>query len=127
MFLQHVSSLFGGDSLAAESVLLSLTSGLTHRNPTPRGSLLVNIYATPSDIVAKVTHFIRSVLPAVVVESISIDSLNSQRIYPKSDGEQLSAGRGQLIPKTALIIDETHMKEGKLQDMGNLPQTNLHD
>jgi hypothetical protein len=78
----------------------------------------MNIYSTPREIAAKVTAFIRSILPAVALESISINSLNSQRIYPQSDGEKLSAGRGQLVSRTALVVDESNMQEGKLRDMG---------
>lgn len=118
LFIQHVTNLFEGDSLAAQSLLLNLTSTLTHRNPVPLGSMPMNIYSTPPEVVTKITTFIRSILPAVAVESISINSLNTQRIYPQSDGEKLSAGRGQLVSRTALIIDESHMQEGKLQDMG---------
>ena len=118
LFIRHVTSLFEGDSLAAQSLLLNLSSNLTRRNPAPLGSLPMNIYSTSPEIVTKVTAFIRSILPAVAVESISIDSLNSQRIYPQSDGEKLSAGRGQFVSRTSLIIDESNMQEGKLQDMG---------
>jgi Mini-chromosome maintenance replisome factor len=78
----------------------------------------MNIYSTPPEIATNVTAFIRSILPAVAVESISINSLNSQRIYPQSDGEKLSAGRGQLVSRTALVVDESNMQEGKLGDMG---------
>ena len=121
LFLRHATSLFEGDSLAAQSLLLNLTSNLTHRNPIPLGSLPMNIYSTSPEIVTKVTTFIRSILPVVAVESIVHQSLNSQRIYPQSDGEKLSAGRGQLVSRTTLVIDESNMKEGKLLDMGIYP------
>lgn len=118
MLLNHVTDILEGDKLAAKSVLLNLTSSLTHRNPTPLGQLPLNIYSTSSEIVADLTLFIRSVLPAVAYESISIDNLNSTHLYAKSDGEQFSAGRGQFVPRTAMILDETSMKEGKLLDTG---------
>ena len=56
----------------------------------------------------------------MAVESISIDSLNSHRIYPQSDGENFSAGRGQLVSGTTLVVDESKMQEGKLLDMGSV-------
>lgn len=123
LFLRHATSLFEGDSLAAQSLLLNLTSNLTHRNPIPLGFLSMNIYFTSPEIITKVTKFLRSILPAVAVESISIDSLNSERIYPQSDGEKLSAGRGQLISRTTLVVDESKMQEGKLLDKGISPNT----
>ena len=83
----------------------------------------MNIYSASPEIIAKVTTFIRSILPAIAVESLSIDSLNSQRIYPQSDGEKLSAGRGQLVSRTTLVVDESKMREGKLLDMGTYNQT----
>lgn len=83
----------------------------------------MNIYSASPEIITKITTFIRSILPVVAVESLSIESLNSQRIYPQSDGEKLSAGRGQLVSRTTLVIDESKMKEGKLLDMGTYPKT----
>jgi len=118
VLLNHVTDILAGDKLAAKSVLLNLTSSLTHRNPTPLGQIPLNIYSTSSEIITDLTLFIRSVLPAVAYESISIDNLNSTRLYAKSDGEQFSAGRGQFVPRTAMILDETSMKEGKLLDTG---------
>jgi hypothetical protein len=82
----------------------------------------MNIYSLPSPLISKITAFTKSILPAVAVQSVSIDTLNKQRIYPKSDGEKLSAGRGQLVSRTALIIDESNMQEGKLLDMGISPE-----
>ena len=118
LFIQHVSGLFEGDVLAAKSILLNLTSHLTHRLPIPLGSLPINIYNTSPETIAKIVSFLRSILPATVVQEVSIKGLNAQRIYPKSDGEKLCAGRGQFVSRTALIIDESKMQEGKLQDMG---------
>jgi hypothetical protein len=54
----------------------------------------------------------------VATESLTVETLNSQRIYPKSDGEKLSAGRGQYVSGMALVVDESGMSEGKLGDMG---------
>ena len=81
----------------------------------------MNIYSTSPEIINKITAFIRSIFPAVALESISINSLNSQRIYPQSDGDKLSAGRGQVVSRTSLIIDESKMQEGKLSETGISP------
>ena len=86
----------------------------------------MNIYSTSPEIITKVAAFICSISPAVAFESISIESLNSQRIYPQSDGDKLSAGRGQLVSRTILVIDESKMEEGKLLDTGIYP-INLDD
>src|SRR5271170_5641553 len=112
-----MASLFQGDTLAAQSVLLNLTSCLTHRHPVPLGSLPMNIYSTTPDMIANLVAFLRSVVPALSLESLSVDALNSSCIYPKSDGEKLCAGRGQFVSGTALLINDT-MQEGKLQDTG---------
>jgi Mini-chromosome maintenance replisome factor len=118
LFIQQVTSIFDGDVLAAKSILLNLTSYLTHRHPIPLGNLPINIYDTRPETITKLTEFLRSILPATVIQPVSIADLNSKRIYPKSDGEKLSAGRGQFVSRTALIIDESKLDEGKLQDMG---------
>jgi hypothetical protein len=117
LVIRHMASLFQGDTLAAQSILLNLTSCLTHRNPVPVGSLPMNIYSTPPDIIANLIVFLRSVLPALSLESLSVDALNSSCIYPKSDGDKLCAGRGQFVSGTVLLINDT-MQEGKLQDTG---------
>ena len=104
-------------------MLLNVTSVLTHRNPVPLGCLPLNIYNVSPEVSKNLKNFLKSVLPAVAFESISIENLNSQRIYPKSDGENLSAGRGQLASRTALVIDDSNMNEGQLQDLGNLRQS----
>jgi Mini-chromosome maintenance replisome factor len=117
LFIQHVSGLFQGDTLAAKSVLLNMTSTVTHRSPVPLGSLPMNIYSTPAAISAKITTLFRSILPALAAESISLKSLNTERVYPQSDGEKLSAGRGQLVSRTAMVIED-NMQEGKLLDTG---------
>jgi hypothetical protein len=117
LIIRHIASLFEGDTLAAQSVLLNITSCLTHRNPIPLGSIPMNIYSTPAHVIANVVAFLRSVLPALSLESLSVDALNSSCIYPKSDGDKLCAGRGQFVSGTALLINDT-MQEGKLQDTG---------
>ena len=116
--IQHLTNIFEGDDLAAQSILLNLTSSLTHRNPIPLGSLPMNIYCVPTATTQRLLAFLQSVLPAVAIEKLSIESLNNQRLCPRSDGETLSAGRGQFIARMALIIDETNMQEGKLLDTG---------
>ena len=118
LFIRHASSILEGDAIAARSLLLNLTSSLTHRNPVPLGSLPMNIYSLPPATVVALSSFLHSILPAVAVEQISIDTLNKKKIYPSSDGEALSAGRGQLVSRTALVIDESKMQEGKLLDAG---------
>jgi hypothetical protein len=120
--VQHVSGLFDGDVLAAKSLLLNLTSS---RLPNIQSILPMDIHSLPTTLIPKITTFIKSILPAVAVESISIDTLNKQRIYPKSDGEKLSAGRGQLVSRTQLIIDNSNIQEGKLFDLGISPKKGI--
>jgi len=119
LFIRHVTSLFEGDGLAAQSLLLNLTSSLTHRHPIPLGSIPMNIYSTPPEIITNLTAFLRSVVPALAVEPLSVDALNRSRLYPKSDGDKLCAGSSQLISGTTLLINDT-MQEGKLLDTGIL-------
>ena len=118
LFIRHATSLFDGDALAAQSLLLNITSPVTHRHPAPLGSLSMNIYSTTPKQIGDILSFLRSVLPAVAFESISIESLNGDRLYPKSDGERLSSGRGQFVSRTLILIDESKMGEGKLGDRG---------
>jgi Mini-chromosome maintenance replisome factor len=125
LFLRYVSTLFEGDALAGESLLLCITSTLTHRTPTAIGPLPMNIYSTTPAIIGNLTKFLREILPALAVESLSIEGLNSTRLYPKSDGDSFSAGRGQFVSRTALVIDESGLQEGQLIDMGSLGRGGL--
>lgn len=51
---------------------------------------------------------------------LSIDMLNSKAFAPSKDytREQLTAGRLQLADGTVLIIDETVMQAGQLNEIG---------
>jgi Mini-chromosome maintenance replisome factor len=118
LFIDHLTQLFEGDDLAAQSILLNLTTPLTHRNPIPLGHLPINIYSTPSATTKALTTFLQSVLPALAIQPLAIDLLNKTPLYPRSDGEKLFAGRGQYVSRTALVIDEAGLQEGKLGDTG---------
>lgn len=118
LFIHHLANLFEGDDLAAQSILLNLTSPLTHRTPIPLGHLPLNIYSTPSRTTKALTPFLQSVLPALAIQPLAIDLLNKNPLYPRSDGEKLFAGRGQYVSRTVLVIDEAGLQEGKLGDTG---------
>jgi Mini-chromosome maintenance replisome factor len=118
LFIHHLTQLFDGDDLAAQFVLLNLTTPLTHRNPIPVGHLPMNIYSTPSPTTKALTTFLQSVLPALSIQPFAIDLLNKTPLYPRSDGEKLFSGRGQYVSRTALVIDEAGLQEGKLGDTG---------
>jgi hypothetical protein len=45
LFIEHITTIFEGDGLAAESIPLNITSSLIHHEPIPLGSLTMNIYS----------------------------------------------------------------------------------
>lgn len=68
------------------------------------------------------THLVASLLsrlvPHQVVLPLTIDFLNKATFMPKSIDENLHSGALQLVDGTLLIVDETGMSEGTLNDQG---------
>lgn len=55
----------------------------------------------------------------IVSLPLTIEGLNAGRFSPKSEYENLQAGLLQLVDGTSLLIDETSLTEGTLNDTGN--------
>lgn len=122
--IEYLASALHGDKLAAEALLLALVARVrTTRASVPIGALTLNICDLPptaSDITSALQQAIENVCPAVLTQSLALSSLNdtSSAFFPRSDGENLKAGRLQLAKGTVLLVDEAQMGEGELKDMG---------
>ncbi len=134
--IEHLAhSALHGDKLVAELVLLALVARVhATRGGVPIGAMSLNICSLPSDSTTTATQteegpsdwlrallpILRKLSPAVVSQSLALAELNdpSKRLFPTSDGENLTAGRLQLARGTVLLLDEAAMGEGELKDLG---------
>ncbi|KAJ8652435.1 hypothetical protein O0I10_011902 [Lichtheimia ornata] len=133
--IDYLSTVLGGDKLAAEFLLLSLVSRVTAKNRGVKiGHFTLNLVNFPDTAAAKqsasnmyapqnnATKLLASLLETLVHHCValplSIDLLNKSNFSPKSVNENLEAGMLQLTNGTVVLVDETALTEGKLGDTG---------
>ncbi|EPX74613.1 MCM binding protein [Schizosaccharomyces octosporus yFS286] len=108
-----------GDNVASESLLLSLLSNVVHRADSfIVGSFSLNLTNCTSEHASRIISLIKTLTKRTVVQKIDVNELNKEPLYPRSDGDTLSIGRLQLAPGTLLILDETELSSGTLNDTG---------
>jgi len=137
--VECLAACVGGDALAAEYLLLQLLSRV-HSRPEPiaLGALSLNLTGCPSnqttpqnsnadDSPEKLSAYtqclsklLQAVLPQTKVLPLSIANLNSARYAPKKDYAKniLQSGQLQLADGTHLLVDETLIQTGQLQESG---------
>eukprot|EP00730_Choanoeca_flexa_P016992 TRINITY_DN8122_c0_g1_i1.p1 TRINITY_DN8122_c0_g1~~TRINITY_DN8122_c0_g1_i1.p1 ORF type:complete len:599 (+),score=130.05 TRINITY_DN8122_c0_g1_i1:49-1845(+) len=121
--LDALMSATGGDELAAELALLNILSSVWVRNDDAAiGKFSINLAHQDQ---GKAMHealsaVVRQVMPKSHSIAMSIDYLNQARMNPKKNYEleRLEAGVLQLSDGTHLILDETSMTQGQLQEQG---------
>ncbi|TIA97065.1 hypothetical protein E3P94_03204 [Wallemia ichthyophaga] len=117
---------FDGDELAAYYLLLALVSQTQNRKAgSPIGTLPITLSYPESESHSNASKAPPKILKAVQILSnlsahipLSIENLNSRRLYPFSNGDDLHSGSLQLSPSTVLILDERFLGQGTLQDTG---------
>ncbi|BGP38039.1 hypothetical protein JCM10450v2_001972 [Rhodotorula kratochvilovae] len=117
----YLAEQLGGDSDAAEWVLMALVARIHTRHATGMalGSLSVNL-ALPDSFSTSLATAISSLVPTSASLDLSIGSLNDSktRFAPRSRDENLDSGRLQLANGTAVVVDLRGIGEGKLEDTG---------
>lgn len=125
--IHYLAGALGGDSVAAELVLLATIARIhVRRANLCLGALTLNVsnFAAPSSASAQtqLSRHLELLLPAVVDVSMDLATLNDNRkpLYPRSAGEctGLEAGRLQLVHGTTVVVNEGTMGEGQLKDAG---------
>lgn len=111
----------GGDALAAQYVAMLLVSrafGMADQKPI--GTWNMSLTGWPQVGCAALAHAVGELVPRCVHHKITVESLNSDRWKPKKDFvlNRLVASQLQLAAGTALVLDETMMTEGNLNDSG---------
>lgn len=113
-----------GDTLAAEWLLISLLGKIhTRRGALALGQLPINIVLPQtmddtSRVVNKLQKVLEQLLPRLVKLDFNIAELNKVKYLPESKDENLISGVLQLPQGTTVLVDETRMGEGNLQDRG---------
>lgn len=130
-----LSMILGGDDLAAEYLLLQLISRVHTRNSDSSrgalGTMALNITGAPgssdaggstssSPFVEAISTGIAGLMPATRSLPLRIELLNKQPWYPGrfQDRSLLSNSPLQLSPGSILVLDETVMSTGQLNETG---------
>lgn len=123
--LQYLQAVCGGDSAAAVLLLCHLVSRVhlkQHGKAVGKLSLNLSLPADSentnfSDVLSSLYHML---LPRVQAFKVDVPSLTAKKLYPVKDYESncLSPSALQMAPGTAMILDETEMSSGNLNDTG---------
>uniref|UniRef100_A0A0B7A4M6 Mini-chromosome maintenance complex-binding protein n=1 Tax=Arion vulgaris TaxID=1028688 RepID=A0A0B7A4M6_9EUPU len=112
-----------GDRLAAEYLLCNLVSNVyTRADGLPLGKLSVNISGCPAvqKYATLLHHLISQLVPQSVLIDMSIDNMNKLKLIPSKDYSinRLTAGMLQLAAGTHLVLNETALHQGQLNQTG---------
>ncbi|ETV83369.1 hypothetical protein H257_04113 [Aphanomyces astaci] len=131
--IAYLASSLQHDSLSAEFVALCLLSRVYQRSQvaTPFGHFAVNLVfpkATPDAVgssCGKLLEAIRRIVPMATSLNLSIESLCTTSFCPRKDYtiDYLHPGLLQLPDGAAVVVDESKMTTGTLNDQGT---RNIH-
>ena len=116
-------AVFNGDELATEYAKLFMFSKIFVRKTSKNiGVLPINfqLVSKNSSIYDKFISVVNKLALYSLSFNLSIDFLNTNRLYPRFDVEQdtLIQGKLQVCDGTFVTVNETTMNEGKLEDIG---------
>ncbi|XP_055856866.1 mini-chromosome maintenance complex-binding protein [Episyrphus balteatus] len=114
-----------GDDLAAEYLLLHLISTVYIRSDLHSlGKFALNLCNIPEQLLPSYTQDLYDILelflPASHYLPMTLDTMNTLQFFPKKDYQtnKLTSGILQLAPHTHLVLDETRLQPGKLENNG---------
>uniref|UniRef100_A0A914WKE3 Mini-chromosome maintenance complex-binding protein n=1 Tax=Plectus sambesii TaxID=2011161 RepID=A0A914WKE3_9BILA len=118
-----LTKLFAGDSLSAQYFLCYLASKVGVRGEEiPVGCLPLNLTKVPagSETTETLANILSLLCDKVDMLPLTLEVLNSKPFAPVKDysRELLTSGRLQLADGTMLLIDETVMQAGQLNEIG---------
>jgi len=125
--VEYISSIFEGDDLIAEYLLYNLVSRIYSRvDSLPIGKFSLNICNIKnSKQASEIYKFIQSIVPKSHYLTLENQKINSKRLAPSMNciesleqGIGLVSGELQLSDGTVLVVDETTMQEGKIDNTG---------
>jgi len=120
--IKSLQKSLGGDEVAAEYVLALLASRVYgHINGTSLGHWSLNLSHWPSQLpVSSLFDAVSDLAPLAVHLEVTAGTLSAGQWKPKKDFEanRLVAGRLQLAPGTFVLLDESEMQPGDVNDNG---------
>ncbi|KAE8881087.1 hypothetical protein PF005_g24365 [Phytophthora fragariae] len=127
--IEYLAKAVRGDTLAAEYLLLGLLSHVYSRaDPsTPLGNLSLNLSLDKSStdeqkaaFLSRVQQTLTSLMPIVARVDLSLKELNSTKFMPHKDYERevLLSGVLQVANGTTMLVNETALTAGQLNDQG---------
>jgi hypothetical protein len=122
--LAYMATVLGGDGAAAEMLLALCLSRVRSRvMGSVIGKFSVNLSGHPvtvSEGKPLVAQMLELLLPRTRVVDLANDKMNAERLVPVKnyDTNRLEQGKLQLVAGTPLIVDETRMATGTLNDKG---------
>ncbi|KAJ2851361.1 hypothetical protein IWW36_001127 [Coemansia brasiliensis] len=138
MCLAHLTSVLGGDDLAAQYLLLHLLSKTVRVQDAKVGKLSLNLIGIPTSdqeqsskagftLINPASKWISDAISQLVPYNISIPFdlklLNKSSFLPNAEDGDLQAGTLQLVQGTEVLCDETCLSNGTLEERG---VRNLH-
>ncbi|CAK4074071.1 unnamed protein product [Aphanomyces euteiches] len=124
----YFASFLDGDTVAAEYLLLCLLSRVYHRSGdlTPFGHLSVNVIfpgKSPEEVnslFSALYDAIANLVPTASKLNLSIESLCGSVYYPQKDYtiDYLHSGLLQMPDGTVIMVNESEMSAGQLDDKG---------
>lgn len=125
--LEMISGALGGDSFAAELVLMTLISRVhTRTDLLTLGKFSLNLSGCKMDsneqntVSGALSAVIGKICPSLAHLPLSVPSLNARSWTPKKDYvyNRLRSGPLQLAASTILLLDETMLEAGTLTQIG---------
>lgn len=125
--VEYISNIFGGDDLIAEYLLYNLVSRIYSRvDSLPIGKFSLNICNIKnSKQASEIYKLIQNIVSKSHYLTLENQKINSKRLAPSMNciesleqGIGLVSGELQLSDGTVLVIDETTMQEGKIDNTG---------
>ncbi|KAL4074577.1 putative alanine racemase-domain-containing protein [Scleroderma yunnanense] len=111
----------GDDDLAAEWLLLQLTSRVHSRAASllPPSLTISNFPHPPQpDMLPIISHALSDLLPQYMVIPLSLELLNTKAFIPESRNEDLHSGYLQLPSGTTTLLTESGVQEGRVVEKG---------
>jgi len=111
-----------GDSLLAEYLLCNLVSRVNNFdiNKSPVGKMVLNITNAPSNYGFFLAKFLDMIVPRLFHFHMSLSNMNKLKFVPKKNYDKmlLETGLLQIPDDLHLIVDETYLATGTLDETG---------
>lgn len=120
--LEMIAHCVAGDELAAEYILLQLI-GRVHTRVDGVGAMgapSLNLTNSSTEMVSALTSLMNTVVPRSLTVPLTVDALNAKPWWPRrqQSTQRLIPGQLQLAAGTQLLIDETGLVSGQLNQVG---------